>query len=67
MKAKQLEYCEQNPWILDLRDLIFTDEMAVVLGHQRGAVQVWHTTGDQYNKTCIQRHCRGCAEWACFS
>jgi transposase len=71
MKAKRLEYCLQNPWTDDsIKDLIFTDETAVVLGQRRGAVRVWRTPEDQYNQTCIRRRWKGCSEfmvWACFS
>ncbi|OJJ62070.1 hypothetical protein ASPSYDRAFT_610823 [Aspergillus sydowii CBS 593.65] len=64
MKAKRLEYCLQNPWTNDsIKDLIFTDETAVVLGQRRGAVRVWRTPEDQYNQTCIRRRWKGCSEF----
>lgn len=71
IKARRLEFCRQNPWNLDsLKDIIFTDETAVVLSHRRGVVRVQRIAEDRYNKTCIRRRWKGCTEFivqACFS
>lgn len=72
MKARRLQFClEHADWPLELwKDVIWTDETSVTLGHRRGAVRVWRTIHEAENPTCIRRRWKGASEfmfWGCFS
>jgi transposase len=71
-KAKRLKFClDHQHWTLDdWKNVIWTDETAVVLGHRRGSLRVWRTVEDRYNITCVRRRWKGASDfmvWACFS
>lgn len=71
-KAKRLKFClDHQHWTLeDWKNVIWTDETAVVLGHRRGAVRVWRTVQDRHDLTCVRRRWKGASDfmvWACFS
>jgi hypothetical protein len=71
-KAKRLKFClDHQHWTLDdWKNVIWTDETAVVLGHRRGSIRVWRTVEDRYDLTCVRRRWKGASDfmvWACFS
>jgi transposase len=64
-KARRLRFClDHKDWSLDdWKNVIFTDETSVVLGHRRGAVKVWRTTEDRSDPTVIRRRWKGVTEF----
>ena len=58
-------------WTLEnWKNVIWSDETSVVLGHRRGAVRVWRLTSERYDKSVIRRRWKGFTEfmfWGCFS
>jgi hypothetical protein len=58
-------------WTLeDWKDIIWTDETSVVLGHRRGAVRVWRTAEEIFADTVIRRRWKGFTDftfWGSFT
>jgi transposase len=58
-------------WTLeDWKNVIWSDETSVVLGHRRGAVRVWRASNEAYDSTVVRRRWKGFSEfmwWSCFS
>jgi hypothetical protein len=58
-------------WTLkNWKNIIWSDEISVILGHRRGAVRVWRASNEAYNPTVIRRRWKGFSEfmwWSCFS
>ena len=58
-------------WTLeDWKNVIWTDETSVVLGHRRGATRCWRTPGEAYEDSVIRRRWKGFSEfmfWGSFS
>lgn len=58
-------------WTLeDWKNLIWTDETSVVLGHRRGAVRVWRTSEEVFTDTVIRRRWKGFSDfmfWGSFT
>ncbi|KMP01311.1 hypothetical protein CIHG_01600 [Coccidioides immitis H538.4] len=50
-KSTEILAFESDDW----KNVIWTDETSVVLGHRRGALRVWRTTLEAYDRTCIRR------------
>jgi len=72
MKTARYNWClERKDWTLEQwKDVIFSDETAVVLGHRRGGYRVWRTSDEQFMKSCIHPRWKGYSEfmfWGCFS
>lgn len=72
MKAARLQWCIQHQdWTLeDWKNVIWTDETSVVLGHKRGSQRVWRTAKEAYEPTCIRNRFKGFTEfmfWGSFS
>ena len=68
MKQKRLDFCLKYR-NFDWRDVIWTDETSVVLGHRRGRVRVWRRPDERDNIHCIRRRWKGVKEfmfWGCF-
>jgi transposase len=57
IRLKRLKLCKELDSLTDeeFKNIIWTDETSVVLGHRRGAIRVWRTVQDSYNRTCIRR------------
>lgn len=55
MKCRRLQFCiDHQYWTLnDWKNVIFTEETSVILGHQRGAVCIWRTSGETTKDTGI--------------
>ena len=54
----------------DWKNVIWTDETGVILGHQQGGTQLWWTPEERYDKTVIQQCWKGVTEfmfWGSFS
>lgn len=71
-KQKRLEFCKAHQhWTLeDWKNVIWSDETSVVLGHRRGAQRVWRTAEEATDPTCVRRRWKGSQEfmfWGCFS
>jgi hypothetical protein len=52
------------------KNVIWTDETSIVLGHRRGAVRVWRTPEEQFDPTVVRPRWNGASEfmfWGCFS
>ena len=62
---------EHKDWTLeDWKNVIWSDETSVILGHRRGSVRVWRTVDEAYNKTTVRNRWKGYSEfmfWGCFS
>ena len=72
MRAARLKFClDHQDWDLERwKDVIFSDETAVVLGHRRGAVRLWRAPDEGLEKTVIRERWKGYTEfmfWGCFS
>jgi hypothetical protein len=72
MKKIRLEwYLAHEYWTLkDWKNVIWTDETSVILGHRRGAVRVWRSLEEAYEDTMIRRRWKGFTEfmfWGSFS
>ena len=71
-KQKRLEFCLRHQhWTLeDWKNVIWSDETSVVLGHRRGGQRLWRTPSEATDPTCIRRRWKGAHEfmfWGCFS
>lgn len=71
-KAARLAFAlEHQDWTLeDWKNVIWSDETSVILGHRRGAVRLWRDSKEMYEKTVIRRRWKGFSEfmfWGCFS
>jgi len=62
MKQKRLDFCLKYR-NFDWRDVIWTDETSVVLGHRRGRVRVWRRPDKRDNIHCIRRRWKGVKEF----
>lgn len=72
MKKARLEWClAHQHWTLeDFKNVIWTDESAVVLLHRRGGYRVWRLPNERYIKSCIRPRWKGACEfmfWGSFS
>jgi hypothetical protein len=72
MKAARLKFCRDHAdWTLeDWKNVIWTDETSVVLGHRRGAVRVWRTPLEAYDTTVLRPRWKGFSEfmfWGSFT
>jgi hypothetical protein len=72
MKAARLKFCQDHRhWTLeDWKNVIWTDETSVCLGHHRGSVRVWRTKEDRYEPTVVRPRWHGASEfmfWGCFT
>ncbi|KAL3704224.1 hypothetical protein TMatcc_009915 [Talaromyces marneffei ATCC 18224] len=72
MKQARLAFAlEHQHWTLeDFKNIIWTDETSVVLGHWRGSNSVWRRSFECYDSTVIRRRFKKACEfmfWGCFS
>ena len=60
-RTARLQFAEDHKhWALeDWKNLIWSDEMSVILGHRRGAVRVWRLTSERSEKTVVRRRWEG--------
>lgn len=69
MKKARLKFCLKY-WYFDQRNVIWTDETSVVLGHRRGRRRVWRRAEERFNTHVMQRRWKGAKEfmfWGAFS
>jgi hypothetical protein len=72
MKAARLAFCKAHAdWTLEQwKNVIWSDETSVVLGHRRGKYRIWRRPWEKFNKTCVRSRWKNGSEfmfWACFS
>jgi transposase len=72
MREARLQFAlRHRDWTLkDWKNVIWTDETSVVLGHRRGGVRVWRRPGERYDKTCVRTRWKKASEfmfWGTFS
>jgi transposase len=72
MKQRRLEFARKHEnWTLeDFKNIIWTDETSVILGHRRGSNKVWRRVFECYDPTVIRRRYKNASEfmfWGCFS
>lgn len=72
MRKERLEWClEHKDWTLeDWKNVIWSDETAVVLLHRRGGYRIWRKADELFLKSCIRERWKGYSEfmfWGCFS
>jgi len=72
MKEARLQFALRfEHWTLeDWKNVIWSDETSVILGHRRGGIRVWRKSAEKYDKTCMTRRWKGSSEfmfWGCFS
>jgi hypothetical protein len=71
-KVRRLNWAlEHQHWTLEVwKNIIWTDETSVILGHRRGAQRIWRTACEVYNPNCIRRRFKKASElmfWGSFS
>ena len=63
-KARYVFVQTVKDWTLeDWKQVIWTDETSIILGHRRGGVRVWRTAEEQYEQTCTRRRWHGASEF----
>jgi DNA-binding transcriptional MerR regulator len=72
MKEERLKWClDHQDWTLDdWKNVIWSDETSVVLGHRRGGYRVWRTSNEAFQRSCIRERWKGFSEfmfWGCFT
>lgn len=72
MKQDRLQWClEHQHWTLeDWKNVIWSDETAVVLNHRRGGYRIWRKSDEAFVRSCIRERWKGYSEfmfWGCFS
>src|SRR2546421_1851862 len=72
MREARFKFCiEHQHWsIEDWKNVIWSDETSVMLGHRRGATRVWRTKEERYDGTVIRTRWKKASEfmfWGCFS
>ena len=72
MREARLRFARAHAhWTLeDWKQVIWTDETSVVLGHRRGTVRLWRDSKEAYDPTCIHRRWKGFSEfmfWGLFT
>lgn len=62
---------DHKDWTLeDWKNVVWTDETSVVLGHRRGGYRVWRKPEERAVKSCIRERWKGYSEfmfWGCFT
>lgn len=69
MKKKRLDFCHKYR-NFDWRNVIWTDETSVILGHRRGSKRVWRRVDERFHNHVIRRRWKGVKEfmfWGAFS
>lgn len=64
--AKIYEHWTLEQW----KDVVWSDETSVILGHRRGGLRVWRTVPEKHEPSCIRRRWKGFNEfmfWGCFT
>jgi hypothetical protein len=72
MKKARLDWClAHQHWTLeDFKNVIWTDETAIVLLHRRGSYRVWRTSKERFVRSAIRERWKGYSEfmfWGSFS
>ena len=72
MKTQRLAFAlAHEHWTLeDWKNVIWSDETSVLLGHRRGGYRVWRLPSEAFTKSCIRERWKGFQEfmfWGCFS
>jgi len=72
MREERYQWClEHENWTLeDWKNVIWSDETSVVLGHRRGSYRIWRKSDEAFVRSCIRERWKGYSEfmfWACFS
>jgi transposase len=72
MREARLQFAlRHKDWKLeDWKNVIWTDETSIVLGHRRGGNRVWRAPDERFHKTCVRVRWKKCSEfmfWGCFS
>jgi transposase len=72
MMHDRLQWClAHQDWTLeDWKNVIWSDETAVVLLHRRGGYRIWRKADERFVRSCIRERWKGYSEfmfWGCFS
>jgi transposase len=72
MRKKRMAFAKDHEdWTLDdWRNVIWSDETSVLLGHRRGGIRVWRRPDEAYEKSVIRERWKGFMEfmfWGCFT
>ena len=72
MREIRLEWAKtyKNWTIEDWKNVIWTDETSVILGHRRGAMRVWRRPYERFDKTVVRPRWKGASElmfWGSFT
>jgi hypothetical protein len=65
MRAARYEFAKKyEHWKLeDWKNVIWSDETSVILGHRQGAMRVWQKPAERYHKTCIRTRWTGVSKF----
>jgi hypothetical protein len=72
MKEARLAFAlKYEHWTLeDWKNVIWSDETSIILGHRRGNDRVWRRAWEKHEKSCKRNRWKGFSEfmwWSCFS
>jgi transposase len=71
MRAARLKFAREHRYNLEWwKNIIWTDETSIVLGHCRGAIRVWRTASERFDPTVMRERWNGASEfmfWGSFS
>jgi transposase len=65
MRAARYQFClKHKDWTLeDWKNVIWSDETAIMLGHRRGSTRVWRMKEEKYNSTVIKTRWKKACEF----
>lgn len=72
MRDARLQFClRYKDWTLEQwKNVIWTDETSILLGHRRGSYKIWRRVGERCTRTCIRERWKGFSEfmfWGSFT
>lgn len=65
MREERLQWAKNHEhWTLDdWKNVIWSDETAIVLGHRRGSYRIWRQPDEAFVKSCIRERWKGYSEF----
>jgi transposase len=71
-RKERLDFClRHKDWTLeDWKNVVWSDETSVILGHRRGTQRLWRRADEGFEKSAIRNRWKGYSEfmfWGCFT